>query len=151
MRAETTLDIAENSVVDHEIGDLVADRSDPAREFTAPDLRLRAHESAQKSHREWRRRTIVTVSPIDRRGVDLDEQLFGASHRYGNVTDCNDVSRAVAIMNGGSHEASFSRQAEYSRANCSFIGNGAFTSHYSLDVVSECSDIASSHFMTNIG
>ena len=129
MRAETTLDIAENSVVDspekgtfcspakrillknlhHEIGDLVADRSDPAREFTAPDLRLRAHESAQKSHREWRRRTIVTVSPIDRRGVDLDEQLFGASHRYGNVTDCNDVSRAVAIMNGGSHEASFSR------------------------------------------
>ncbi len=94
---------AEDAVSDPVLAHRRADRLDLACELRAEDLPLRAKETGEEAPEERLRRTNVAVRLIDRRRVDLDEDLVVVRHRPRDLFDPQYFRRPVPVVNNRSH------------------------------------------------
>ena len=110
VRPEAEPTTAEDLVTDRELADRCADGFDLSRKFGAEDPLLRPAEAKdQAAHKgEGEAATSVgftcrAVQPIDRRGVDLDEDLILFGYRPLDVFEPQNVRRPVPVEDNGSH------------------------------------------------
>ena len=110
MRTEAEPTGAEDLVTDRELADGRANGFDLSSKFGAEDPPLRPAEAKdQAAHKgEGEAATSVgftcrAVQPIDRRGVDLDQDLSLFGYRPLDVFEPQNVRRPVPVEDDGSH------------------------------------------------
>src|SRR5579862_5885046 len=110
MRAERAFEIAENTVAHRERGDAAADCLDCSRELSPkdPTARLWPPEPGEEPQDERPGRAVAAVRPIDRRRLDLDQQLVLACFRRLHIRDPNNVRRAVPGADRCLHDSAVS-------------------------------------------
>jgi hypothetical protein len=94
---------AEDLVSDREPGDRCAGCFDRARQFAAEDPPLGPPHSREEPPQERVGRTAVAICPVDRRGVDPDQDLIVLGYGPLYILESQDIGRPVPVVNGGLH------------------------------------------------
>ena len=93
-------------VANGELSDRFANILHLSRNFAAEDPPLGVSDTREETPYEWVGSAAVTVCLVDRRGVDLDEDLVVLRRRAPDFLESQDVRRAVPIVDDCSHRIS---------------------------------------------
>ena len=94
---------AEDGVADLELGDRLADSLDHAGELHAQDLVPRPAEAGEELRDPWLPAAQASVGPVDRRGVDLDEDLVVRGHWPLDLREVEDLGWTVVVVQDRLH------------------------------------------------
>jgi hypothetical protein len=101
--AELVRTDAEDAVADRELGDRWANCFDLSGQLAAEDPPVRSEEAGDEAADEILGAAKPAVRPVDRRGVDLHEDLVVLRHRPLDLFESQNVRRPVPVVDNRSH------------------------------------------------
>jgi hypothetical protein len=101
---------AEDAITGGELGHVVADRLDLARELVAEDLPLRAQKPGDEPAQGGLSGAEMGVGAGHAGRADPDEDLVVRGHRLGDLLDPEDLRRPVPVVHDRLHDAAFRRR-----------------------------------------